>query len=73
MILLNTNGSTLTFRMLHLAIAHKNINLTLAIILAMVTRREENSNGINMQNKLRQVKIILLALSIILTVFLKVS
>ncbi|CAB4010649.1 Hypothetical predicted protein [Paramuricea clavata] len=41
---------------LHLAIVHKNINLTFATILAMVRRKKENDKGINIQNKLLQVK-----------------
>jgi hypothetical protein len=44
------------FSILHLAIVHKNINLTFATILAMVRRKQENNKGINIQNKLLQVK-----------------
>ena len=49
-----------TIRILHLAIVHQNVSLTLAIISAMVKRHQEKVNGIDVQNKLRQVKIILL-------------
>ena len=51
-------------RLLHLAIVHKKVDLIRATILAMEKRKQEDTKtrGVNIQNKLRQVNIILLIL-----------
>ncbi|CAB4029557.1 B-cell lymphoma 3 homolog isoform X1 [Paramuricea clavata] len=50
---------------LHLAIVHKNINLTFATILAMVRRKQENNKvkGIDIQNELLQTPLHLAVLT----------